>query len=71
MEKARAIELFGSVGALADAVGVTSSAVTQWPDVLPDRLEDRVVAALARTRLPGHVRRLLAEGTKAREHDAS
>jgi hypothetical protein len=42
------LERFGSVRATADAVGVSSQAVSQWPDPLPPRIEDRVVAALAR-----------------------
>jgi hypothetical protein len=49
MKKAKAIELLGgTVGSAARAIGVTSSAVTQWPDELPDRLSDRVLAAIAR-----------------------
>jgi hypothetical protein len=53
MNKLRAIDLLGgTVTAAANAIGITSSAVTQWPDVLPDRLTDRVLAALARKHLP-------------------
>lgn len=53
MNKAKAIELLGgTVTAAAAAVGVTPSAVTQWPDELPGRIEDRVLAALARKHLP-------------------
>src|SRR5574341_341986 len=53
MQKARAIELLGgTVTAAAQAIGVTPSAVTQWPDELPARIEDRVLAALARKHLP-------------------
>jgi hypothetical protein len=37
---------------LARAIGVSRSAVQQWPDVLPRRIEDRVLAALARKHLP-------------------
>jgi hypothetical protein len=49
MEKARAIELLGgTVTAAARAIGVTRSAVSQWPDELPPRISDRVLAALAR-----------------------
>jgi hypothetical protein len=52
MEKAKAIELLGgSVPAAAKAVGVTRSAVGQWPDILPGRIEDRVLAVLARRHL--------------------
>jgi len=49
MKKSRAIKLLGgTVGSAAKAVGITSSAVTQWPDVLPPRVADRVTAAIAR-----------------------
>lgn len=49
MEKAKAIELLGgSVALAAKQCGLTSSAVSQWPDVLPQRIVDRVQAALWR-----------------------
>jgi len=49
MKKDEAIRLLGgSVIKTANAVGVTSQAVTQWPDDLPARLSDRVLAALSR-----------------------
>lgn len=49
MNKAHAIELLGgTVTAAAQEIGVTPSAVTQWPDELPPRLVDRVQAALWR-----------------------
>lgn len=49
MNKAHAIELLGgTVTAAATEIGVTPSAVTQWPDELPPRLVDRVQAALWR-----------------------
>ena len=51
MDKAHAIELFGSTGELAKAVGVSSQAISQWPAKLPDRLADRVTAAWARKHL--------------------
>ena len=52
MNKARAMELLGgTVTLVAQAVGVTASAVTQWPEELPDRISDRVLAALARKHL--------------------
>jgi DNA-binding transcriptional regulator YdaS (Cro superfamily) len=52
MDKAKAIELLGgTVSAAAAEVGVTPSAVTQWPDPLPQRIEDRVLAAIARKHL--------------------
>ena len=53
MKKTWALEQFGdSVAEVAAAVGVTSSAVTQWPEDLPRRIADRVVAAIARKHLP-------------------
>ena len=52
MTKVRAIELLGgSPTAAAERIGVTTSAISQWPDELPPRLEDRVLAALARQHL--------------------
>lgn len=49
MLKQKAIELLGgTVTAAARAVGVTPSAVTQWPEELPPRIADRVQAAIAR-----------------------
>ena len=53
MEKTRAIELLGgSVGSAAKAIGINSQAISQWPDTLPPRLVDRVIAALAREGKP-------------------
>ena len=52
MNKAKAIELLGgTVASAAEAIGVTVQAVSQWPDPLPDRIADRVLAALARKHL--------------------
>jgi len=56
MKKARALELLGgSVATAAEAVGVSSAAVSQWPDELPARIEDRILAALARKHLPAEL----------------
>lgn len=53
MKKARALELLGgSVATAAEAIGISSAAISQWPDELPDRIADRVLAALARKHLP-------------------
>lgn len=41
----------GGIKGVAEAVGVTSSAVSQWPEELPARIADRVLAALARKHL--------------------
>lgn len=54
MLKSKAIELLGgTVAAAAKAVGVSYQAIDKWPDDLPPRLADRVLAALAREKLPG------------------
>jgi hypothetical protein len=53
MRKLWALEqLGGSVTTAAAACRVSASAVTQWPDELPDRIADRVLAAIARKHLP-------------------
>jgi hypothetical protein len=53
MEKAKAIELLGgSVSSAAAAIGISYQAVDKWPDRLPERISDRVLAALARRHLP-------------------
>ena len=53
MLKTEAIRLLGGTNAsAAAAIGITASAVSQWPDVLPATIEDRVVAAIARKHLP-------------------
>jgi hypothetical protein len=58
MEKSEAIRLLGgSPKAAADAIGISPQAVSGWPDVLPQRIADRVQAALWR----------IAQGSKA--HD--
>lgn len=56
MRKAKALELLGgSVAAAAEAIGVTYQAVEKWPDPLPNRIEDRVIAAVARRHLPSEL----------------
>lgn len=50
MTKGDAIALFGSREAMEQALGITASAVSQWPEVLPLRIADRVRGAHARTR---------------------
>jgi len=69
MLKTKAIELLGgSITEAAKAVGVTASAVSQWPDELPERISDRVLAALARKHLsPELIGVDLAEPAKAEQ----
>lgn len=53
MNKADAITLLGGTPATAArAIGITQQALSQWPDILPRRLQDRVEAAIARKLLP-------------------
>lgn len=53
MQKAKAIELLGgSISSAAALIGISYQAVEKWPDHLPDRIADRVQAALARKHLP-------------------
>lgn len=52
MTKDDAISLLGgSVAKAAEAIGINSQAISQWPTVLPARLADRVQAALYRKHL--------------------
>jgi len=49
MTKDQAIKKLGGTPTLAAAaIGITPQAVGQWPDPLPKRIEDRVLAALSR-----------------------
>lgn len=49
MQKSQAIELLGgTVGQAAEAIGINSQAISQWPEELPPRLVDRVIAACVR-----------------------
>ena len=65
MKKQKAIELLGgSIASAADAVGITYQGVNQWPDDLPPRIADRVMAAIARKHLPELVEQQVAQGAK-------
>lgn len=49
MLKSKAISLLGGTAtAAATAIGITPQAVADWPEELPKRIEDRVLAALYR-----------------------
>ena len=53
MQKSQAIELLGgTVTRAADAIGINPQAISQWPDLLPRRLADRVLAACVRYGIP-------------------
>lgn len=49
MQKNTAIDLLGgSISDAAEAIGITYQAVDKWPDELPQRIVDRVFAAVVR-----------------------
>lgn len=48
MKKTDAIAFFGDERATSIAVGITIQAVNKWPDNLPRRIVDRIIAALIR-----------------------
>ena len=55
-QKQAAIDLFGGVTNTARAVGVGSAAISNWPNILPPRILDRVIAACVREgiEVPSH-----------------
>ena len=55
MDKAKAIELLGGKASAAEAIGISYQAEDKWPDPLPSRISDRVLAALARKHLPAEL----------------
>lgn len=70
MDKAIAIRLLGGNATEAGrAIGIRSQAIVQWPQELPPRIADRVIAALARKVLGERVLLELAE--KRIEHEAA
>jgi transcriptional repressor of cell division inhibition gene dicB len=63
MDKKLAIELLGGTVTLAaKAIGINAQAISQWPDVLPPRIADRVQAALWRKHVGANT-----EGQRAAE----
>lgn len=48
MSKATAISIFGTQKAMAKAIDITSEAISQWPEVLTPKCQDRVEAAIHR-----------------------
>lgn len=48
MRKDSAVSFFNGVAETADAIGISSQAVSDWPEELPPRIADRVIAAAVR-----------------------
>lgn len=49
MKKTLALQMLGgTVAKSAEAIGINSQAISQWPENLPPRLADRVIAACTR-----------------------
>lgn len=71
MHKSKAIEILGgTVSAAAEAMGVTYQAVDKWPDILPDRIAERVLGVVAKTRYPALAAELAAEPKAATDQAA-
>ena len=64
MTKNEAAEIFGNKTKLAAAVGVTKSAISQWPDMLTQEQEDRVIGAMVRLGIQLPLRKGLAAGER-------
>lgn len=63
MNKSTALQfLGGTVAEAARRLGVSYQAVDKWPDQLPPRIADRVVAAVAREHLPAEMLAGLMDG---------
>jgi hypothetical protein len=56
MLKTKAIELLGgSSHSAAKSIGITYQAVEKWPDILPQRIADRVLGVYFRINKPKSV----------------
>lgn len=70
MDKLTALRfLGGTVTEAARRLGVSYQAVDKWPDELPPRIADRVVAAVARQHLPAEMLAELKAGVGDRAPD--
>jgi len=53
MKKSEAIKIFGRTQeSMASSLGITKSAVSQWPEELPQHVADRVIGAAVRLGRP-------------------
>lgn len=48
MDKDRVINFFGGRNEAAEAIRCTAQAISEWPQDLPPRIQDRVIAAIVR-----------------------
>lgn len=70
MLKTDALKVLGpDAQSAADAIGCSRQAVEKWPEVLPKRIVDRVIAAVARRERPASLLPVLnkAYGKRARK----
>ena len=51
MNKQSAIKIFKSQAAIARALGITRSAVSQWPSDLDQRISDEIIGAAVRLKI--------------------
>jgi transcriptional repressor of cell division inhibition gene dicB len=66
MNKAEALRLLGgTLTAAAAEIGISPQAVNDWPEVLPPRIADRVLAALYRRDMASKRRRRPAKTPQA------
>jgi len=60
MTKNQAKYIFHGTKHLAEALGITRQAISQWPDELPQKTEDLIIGAAVRlglpTEIPEHVK---------------
>jgi len=69
MRKTEGIEVLGgSARSAAEAVGVSPQAVCDWPELLPPRIADRVIAAWVRKNLIDELPQVL-RGSQGVAHD--
>ena len=68
MQKSIAIEIFGSLSALAEALSTTRQTIYNWPDTLEQHQVDRVIgAAIRHGKLPG----LIEQGLQAQRRETA
>jgi hypothetical protein len=65
VRKTQALDLLGGPAGAATAIGISYQAVMKWPEELPPRIADRVLAVLARKHLPLELMGLEVKPAKA------